>query len=68
MARWPHSDDDLRAMYAGGRGNATAHRYARFWSVIHSTGLLPPRWVTLEVVGRRSGGQLVPGVDAGQRM
>jgi deazaflavin-dependent oxidoreductase (nitroreductase family) len=55
MARWAHSDDGLRAMYAGGRGNATARRYARFWAVIHSAGLLPQRWVTLEVVGRRSG-------------
>ncbi|MCW2876399.1 MAG: hypothetical protein JWQ95_499 [Sphaerisporangium sp.] len=55
MARWPYSDDDLRAMYAGGRGNATARRFARFWAVVHSAGLFPQRWVTLEVVGRRTG-------------
>jgi polyisoprenoid-binding protein YceI len=55
MARWPYADDDLRAMYAGGRGNPTARRYARFWAVVHSAGLFPRRWVTLEVVGRRSG-------------
>lgn len=55
MARWPHSDDDLRAMYAGGRGNATARRFARFWAAVLGTGLLPRRWVTLEVVGRRTG-------------
>ncbi len=55
MAHWPYSDDDLRAMYAGGRGNATARRFARFWAAIQSAGLLPWRWVTLEVVGRRTG-------------
>jgi len=55
MARWPYSDDDLRAMYAGGRGNATARRFARFWAVVLGTGLVPRRWVTLEVVGRRTG-------------
>ena len=55
MARWPHSEGDLRAMYAGGRGNTTARRYARFWAVVHSTGLFPRRWVTLEVAGRRTG-------------
>jgi len=55
MARWPHSDDALRAMYTGGRGNATARRFARFWAVVQGTGLLPGRWVTLEVAGRRTG-------------
>jgi deazaflavin-dependent oxidoreductase (nitroreductase family) len=55
MARWPHSNHDLRAMYAGGRGNATARRFARFWAVVQGAGVLPRRWVTLEVVGRRSG-------------
>lgn len=54
MARRSHSDA-LRAMYAGGRGNATARRFARFWAVVHSAGPLPWRWVTLEVVGRRTG-------------
>ena len=55
MPRWPHSNDDLRAMYAGGHGNATARRFARFWAAVHSAGLLPRRWVTLEVVGRHTG-------------
>jgi deazaflavin-dependent oxidoreductase (nitroreductase family) len=55
MARWPHSEDHLRTMYAGGRGNATARRFARLWAVVHSAGPLPRRWVTLEVVGRRTG-------------
>lgn len=55
MARWRNSDDDLRAMYAGGRGNATAHRFTRFWAAAQGAGLLPRRWVTLEVVGRRTG-------------
>jgi len=47
--------DRLRAMYAGGHGNATAKRYARFWNRALHLGVLPPRWVSLEVVGRRSG-------------
>ena len=55
MARWPYSDNDLRAMYAGGRGNATARRFARLWAAVLGAGLLPRRWVTLEVVGRRTG-------------
>lgn len=49
------SDDRLRAMYAGGRGDATAHRFSRFWATVFRLGLLPPRWVTLEVRGRRTG-------------
>jgi deazaflavin-dependent oxidoreductase (nitroreductase family) len=49
------SDSDLRAMYAGGRGNATARRFARMWAVVLATGIGPKRWVTLEVVGRRTG-------------
>jgi F420H(2)-dependent quinone reductase len=55
MARWPYNDEDLRAMYAGGRGNATARRFARFWADVLGTGLFPRRWVTLEVAGRRTG-------------
>ncbi|GIJ21983.1 nitroreductase/quinone reductase family protein [Micromonospora lutea] len=55
MGRWPFSDDDLRKMYAGGRGDATARRFARFWAAVQGVGLFPRRWVTLEVVGRRSG-------------
>lgn len=42
-------------MYEGNRGNATARRYARFWASVFGHGLMPRRWVTLEVVGRRSG-------------
>jgi polyisoprenoid-binding protein YceI len=55
MARWPYTDEELRSMYAGGRGNATARRYARLWAAVLGTGLLPRRWVTLEVAGRRTG-------------
>lgn len=44
----------LRQMYAGGRGNATARRYARFWSVMFRSRV-SRRWVDLEVRGRRSG-------------
>ncbi len=55
MGNWPLSDDDLRAMYAGGRANATARRFARVWAAVLGAGLLPRRWVTLEVVGRRTG-------------
>ncbi|MFC4070243.1 nitroreductase/quinone reductase family protein [Actinoplanes subglobosus] len=48
-------DDRLRAMYAGGRGDATARRFARFWAAVFGAGLVPRRWVTLEVAGRRTG-------------
>lgn len=50
-----HTDDELRDMYAGGRANAQARRYARFWAAVIRSGLLPRRWVTLEVPGRKSG-------------
>ncbi len=55
MRPWLISDDAARAMYVGSRANATARRWARFWARIIMLGLLPKRWVTLEVVGRRSG-------------
>lgn len=55
MASWPFSDDDLRKMYAGGRADATARRFARAWAVVQGAGLMPRRWVTLEVPGRRTG-------------
>lgn len=42
-------------MYAGGHGNATARRFARLWSLVFATGCVPRRWVTLEVVGRKTG-------------
>lgn len=48
-------DERLRAMYPGGRANATARRYSRLWAAVFSLGLQPKRWVTLEVAGRRSG-------------
>lgn len=50
-----YSGADLRAMYQGNRGNATARRYARFWAGVFGLGLAPRRWVTLEVSGRRTG-------------
>ena len=49
------SDDSLRAMYRGGHGDATARRLSRLWAAVFRLGLLPKRWVTLEVAGRRSG-------------
>jgi len=49
------SDDRLRAMYAGGRANRAARRLARLWAAVFQLGLMPSRWVTLEVPGRRSG-------------
>jgi len=56
MHLWPfYSPAELRAMYAAGRGDATARRLARRWAAVFGLGLLPRRWVTLEVPGRRSG-------------
>jgi hypothetical protein len=55
MTTWPFTSDRLRAMYAGGRGDETARRFSRLWAAIFGLGLLPRRWVTLEVPGRRSG-------------
>lgn len=55
MDNWPLSDDRLRAMYAGNRADATARRFARLWGAVFALGLLPRRWVTLEVAGRKSG-------------
>lgn len=45
----------LREHYAGGRGDTFARVTARFWAVVHGSALAPPRWVTLEVPGRRTG-------------
>lgn len=42
-------------MYAGGRGNDTAQWYSRLWGRLFAFGVLPRRWVTLEVPGRTSG-------------
>jgi len=44
-----------RAMYAGGRGNATARRWVHRWNRVFELGLFPRRWVVLEVAGRRTG-------------
>jgi hypothetical protein len=55
MGSWPISGDSLRAMYRGGRADARARRYARVWATVFGLGLMPKRWVTLEVVGRQSG-------------
>jgi len=55
MSPWPYRDNQLRAMYAGGRGNHMARRFARFWATVYALGLMPRRWVTLEVAGRHSG-------------
>jgi hypothetical protein len=49
------TSEQLRAMYVGHRGNATARRYARFWAAVFATGVTSERWVTLEVRGRTSG-------------
>ncbi len=55
MTSWPYGADRLRTMYAGGRGDATARRLSRLWATVFGLGLMPRRWVTLEVPGRRSG-------------
>ena len=55
MGSWPFSDSSLRAMYRGGRANGTARRLAHLWAAVFGLGLMPKRWVTLEVAGRRSG-------------
>jgi deazaflavin-dependent oxidoreductase (nitroreductase family) len=49
------SDRRLRAMYAGGRADAIARRFARLWAAEFGLGLSPRRWVALEVTGRRTG-------------
>ncbi len=49
------SDDNLRAMYPGGRAGATARWMSLWWASVFRLGLLPRRWVTLEVAGRRTG-------------
>ncbi|MGE5291276.1 MAG: nitroreductase/quinone reductase family protein [Micromonosporaceae bacterium] len=55
MGTWPFSDDELRAMYPGGRADKRARRFAHLWARVFALGLMPRRWVTLEVAGRRSG-------------
>jgi len=55
MRRGLFSDDQLRAMYAGGRGDARARGFSHLWATVFGLGLAPKRWVTLEVRGRRTG-------------
>jgi deazaflavin-dependent oxidoreductase (nitroreductase family) len=47
-----------RWLYPGGRPNGLARLLNRGWAVVHATGLLPRRFVTLEVPGRRTGRML----------
>jgi len=55
VANWSFSDQAMRAMYRGGKANATARRLSRLWATVFGWGLQPRRWVTLEVPGRCSG-------------
>ena len=53
MAGW--HDGAMRAMYTGGRADRRARLLSHMWACVLGLGLLPERWVSLEVVGRRSG-------------
>ena len=44
-----------RWLYRGGHPSKLARYINKFWAIIHSSGILPERFVTLEVVGRKSG-------------
>ena len=44
-----------RWLYRGGRPGPLAQLLNRGFAAVHASGLAPSRWVTLEVVGRRSG-------------
>jgi hypothetical protein len=44
-----------RWLYPDGHPNGLARLLNRGWSIVHATGLLPKRYVTLEVPGRRTG-------------
>jgi hypothetical protein len=44
-----------RWLYRGGRPNLLAKIANRGWATLHSLGIYPERFVTLEVVGRKSG-------------
>lgn len=44
-----------RWLYPGSRPNGLARLLTRGWAIVHGTGLLPRRFVTLEVPGRRTG-------------
>lgn len=43
-----------RWIYRGNRPHWIARVLNRFWEFVHSSGLIP-NWVTLEVIGRKSG-------------
>ena len=42
-------------MYRGGHPNVLAKIQNRGWAILHSLGIFPDRFVTLEVMGRKSG-------------
>ncbi len=44
-----------RWLYQGGRPNPLAKIINKGWAILHSLGIFPQRFVTLEVVGRKSG-------------
>ncbi len=44
-----------RWLYRGGHPYALAKILNRGWAILHSFGIYPDRWVTLKVVGRKSG-------------
>lgn len=44
-----------RWLYRGNRPNWIAHLLNSFWAAVHASGIAPSNWVTLEVVGRKSG-------------
>jgi hypothetical protein len=60
MPRHPGPDPGVliraeRWLYPRGRPNGLARRLNRGWAIVHASGLLPRRYVTLEVPGRRTG-------------
>jgi len=44
-----------RWLYHGGHPNVLAKILNRGWGILHSLGIFPNRFVTLEVIGRKSG-------------
>lgn len=44
-----------RWLYQGGHPNLLAKILNRGWAILHAIGIYPDRFVTLEVVGRKSG-------------
>ncbi|MCC7447935.1 MAG: nitroreductase family deazaflavin-dependent oxidoreductase [Anaerolineae bacterium] len=44
-----------RWLYRGNRPNWIAQLLNRFWAAVHSSRIAPEEWVTLEVIGRKSG-------------